>query len=250
MDFKFHGMDEDESELLFAIDRELTEEEICRFRKENLDEFKEWATNDISDEEEEAEEAVERAIPKMDDFELLPDLELLEDVENSSSSPLPCKEEVQVERKVMAEKKIQKRRGKKKKKSSSRSRKTREELSSETKNIPKNYGKQIIKFIKKDHTLTERALSSLGSLYSYDQLTNELKKKKKSINKISDLQKLWQGEKFSREFRVLTGVFLRKYCLPWVFNSRIKNIKYPIKYRYRIIEGVEKPEEFIYLKNF
>jgi hypothetical protein len=98
--------------------------------------------------------------------------------------------------------------------------------------------------------VTERVLASLGSNYTCEQLTSELKKKKKSINKISDLQKLWLNEKFSKEFRVLTGIFLRKYCLSWVFNSRIKNIKYPIKYRCRIIEGVQKPEEFNFLKNF
>jgi len=50
--------------------------------------------------------------------------------------------------------------------------------------------------------------------------------------------------------RILSGIFLRKYSLSWIFNSRIENVKYPIKYRYRIIEGVSKPYEFKYLKDF
>jgi hypothetical protein len=72
----------------------------------------------------------------------------------------------------------------------------------------------------------------------------ELKNKKKGLNRIEDLRQLWLDNPFSKEVRVMTQIFLRKHCLPWIFNSRIENLKHPIKYRYRIIEGVQKPEEF------
>jgi hypothetical protein len=38
----------------------------------------------------------------------------------------------------------------------------------ETKNIPKNYGKQIIKFIKTEKELTKQALESNKSKFSYE----------------------------------------------------------------------------------
>lgn len=48
------------------------------------------------------------------------------------------------------------------------------ELSSETKNIPKNYGKQIIKFIKKEKKLTFRMLKSLNSEINFEELNFQL----------------------------------------------------------------------------
>lgn len=81
-------------------------------------------------------------------------------------------------------------------------------------------------------------LVKTGSRYSYEKLISEIKKKKKTINKISDLRKIWMSFDFSKQIRTLTGLFLRKYSLAWIFNSRIENIKNPIKYRYKIEEGV------------
>lgn len=65
------------------------------------------------------------------------------------------------------------------------------EEGSETKNIPKNYGKQIIKFIKKEKKLTQKVLTHLGSKWTYEKLNQELKIKKKTLRKIPDLKKLW-----------------------------------------------------------
>lgn len=73
-------------------------------------------------------------------------------------------------------------------------------------------------------------------------MNSDLKKKKKGLNRIDDLKKLWTEGHFCKEVRIMTDIFLRKYSLKWIFNSRLENIKFPIKYRNRMIEGVKKPE--------
>lgn len=49
--------------------------------------------------------------------------------------------------------------------------------------------------------------------------------------------------------RILSFIFLRKYCLSYVFNSRIKNHTTHVKYRGRIIEGLLNPEDFTCIKH-
>jgi hypothetical protein len=41
--------------------------------------------------------------------------------------------------------------------------------------------------------------------------------------------------------RVLSFHFMRKKCLPYIFNSRVKNFHTHIKYRKKIMEGLENP---------
>lgn len=123
-------------------------------------------------------------------------------------------------------------------------------MNSETKNIPKNYGKQLIAFIKKERNLTKRVLESLGSNHTPEQLNFDLKRKKRGLNRIADLRKIWSEGVFSKEVRILTEVFLKKHSLQWIFNSRLENLKFPIKYRRRMLDGVKNPVDFFYLKDY
>ena len=79
-----------------------------------------------------------------------------------------------------------------------------------------------------------------------------LLKLKKSIKTISGIRNMWCGSKnsFAREIRILSEIFLRKYALNYIFNSRIKDYALNIKYRKKMLEAIEKPEEFTSLKDF
>lgn len=77
---------------------------------------------------------------------------------------------------------------------------------------------------------------------SFEELIGYLKHCKKKINKIVDLRNLWTQGKYAAPIRIISEHFLRKYSFSWIFNSRIEDITYPIKYRRRMIEGVRKPE--------
>jgi len=48
-------------------------------------------------------------------------------------------------------------------------------------------------------------------------------------------------DKVKKCIRVLSYHFMRKKCLPYIFNSRVKNFHTHIKYRKKIMEGLENP---------
>ncbi len=79
-----------------------------------------------------------------------------------------------------------------------------------------------------------------------------LTKEKKTIKTISGLRNLWisKKNKFAKEMRILTALFLRKNCLGYIFNSRITDFRLNIKYRSKMLEGVRSPENFGSLKDF
>lgn len=76
---------------------------------------------------------------------------------------------------------------------------------------------------------------------SYKDFVKDMKIAKKKMNRIIDLKNLWTEHKYAEPVRIISEHFLRKYSYAWIFNSRIEDIKNPIKYRHRIIEGVHKP---------
>lgn len=69
-----------------------------------------------------------------------------------------------------------------------------------------------------------------------------VKKYKSKINTIHDLREMWgendKDNKIKKCMRILSYHFMRKKCLPYIFNSRVKNYNTHIKYRKRIIEGI------------
>ena len=79
-----------------------------------------------------------------------------------------------------------------------------------------------------------------------------IKKHKKEVNSINYLKEMWgnndRQNPIYKCIRILSYIFMRKYCLSYIFNSRVKNYCTHIKYRKRIIKGIEDPELFTYIK--
>lgn len=116
-------------------------------------------------------------------------------------------------------------------------------MKNDTKNIPKNYGKAILTHIQKTSYRTKKVVAHFG--LSYPEFMSQVRKNKTRINSIADLRKMW-GEKdpenkVKKCFRILSHEFMRKHCLMYIFNSRVKNFGTHIKYRRKIMEGVQKP---------
>ena len=75
---------------------------------------------------------------------------------------------------------------------------------------------------------------------------------KNKVNTIADLRSLWlqKQTRYAKVLRVLSQIYVRKHFFGHIFNSRIENYKKHIKYRYKILQGLRKPEEFTQLKDF
>lgn len=77
-----------------------------------------------------------------------------------------------------------------------------------------------------------------------------MKERKRTINTIADLRNLWIDYKYAKEMRLLSNLFLRKYSLNYIFNSRICNYGSHIKYRYRLCEAIKEPKAFKHIKDY
>lgn len=84
---------------------------------------------------------------------------------------------------------------------------------SESKNIPKNYGKAIITFIRKNEDFTRRALAREGR--DFAGFMRNLRGLRASLNTISQLRAMWMEEEneYARVYRILSLEYLRKHSL-------------------------------------
>jgi len=81
-------------------------------------------------------------------------------------------------------------------------------------------------------------------------LVEFLNQHKKEITTIADLRSLWIDNPFESVIRTLSCVFLRRYSLNYIFNSRVCNYVSHIKYRQRFLEAIRAPNEFKHIKDF
>lgn len=126
----------------------------------------------------------------------------------------------------------------------------------ETKNIPKNYGKAMLSFIQKNirkySDLVKPILSA--SNQNVVDLLLSVRRHKKEVNSINYLKLIWghgqQADPIFKCIRIMSNIFMRKHCLEYIFNSRIKNYSTHIKYKKRIMEGIANTEDFTCIKQF
>ena len=50
--------------------------------------------------------------------------------------------------------------------------------------------------------------------------------------------------------RIISSKYVRQHSLSHIFNSRVENHKKHIKYRYKILQGIEDPLKFTQMKDF
>ena len=113
---------------------------------------------------------------------------------------------------------------------------------SESKNIPKNYGKSIFAFIKKERPTVEKVLNHTGQ--NFADFDRHIQKYKNRISTIADLRSLWMDSctPFAKALRIISYLYVRRHSFSHIFNSRVENFNKHIKYRYKILQGLEKPE--------
>lgn len=94
-------------------------------------------------------------------------------------------------------------------------------------------------------------------MQSYDcndfgNFINVIRMKKRKVNSIADLRSLWLDSEnpFAKATRILSNIFLKKYSMSYIFNSRVTNYQGHIKYRYRLIEALREPKQFTSIKMF
>ena len=152
------------------------------------------------------------------------------------------------------------------KKQASKSKKSNSDTSStrkrrrykqDSKNIVKNYGKAMAAF-----SLTETASPYLDAALAqngatFEQFKQFILKHKEQIDSIESLRQMMLPEEddeaevagVKRAFQVICEVFARDFALNWIFNSKSNQKETLLRYRFKILRRVQKPECFYYLKS-
>ena len=125
-------------------------------------------------------------------------------------------------------------------------------------NIMKNYCRALVNFglssLARPYLLNEA--ESFG--ISYAKFIQILNSKRKNINCIKGLRGLLLQERrdsrntkaFKTMFQRSCEVFLKYFCVNWIFNSKVDNRIKHLNYRYKILRRVRNPEHFTYLEDF
>jgi hypothetical protein len=105
-------------------------------------------------------------------------------------------------------------------------------------------------FILKNPSTLER-LFRLHPHLSFEKYMSEMEDLKNKVGNIADLRELWNSDgEFGVISRTLSQLFLRKYCLNHIYNSRITNYSNHVKYRYRMMEALRNPSRFQSIKEY
>ncbi|CAD8062212.1 unnamed protein product [Paramecium sonneborni] len=129
------------------------------------------------------------------------------------------------------------------------SRKKKTSKVNDTKNITKNYSKAIISYIFNNPELVQKMMSK----QRYVDFVNFLKNKKNQMTNIKQLRDLWvdggKNAEFNRVFRIISQQFLKTQAVSYVYNSRISNTQWHLKYRFNLLRALKEPENFKFIKD-
>ncbi|CAD8088591.1 unnamed protein product [Paramecium primaurelia] len=120
-----------------------------------------------------------------------------------------------------------------------------------TKNITKNFSKAIISYITQNKDIGLKLLDT----QEFEDFMQILKEKKNKMTNIQQLRELWvdcEDEKlkqFNQTFRIFSQYFLRQQSVAYIYNSRIMNTGWHLKYRYNLLRALREPQNFKYIKD-
>ena len=89
---------------------------------------------------------------------------------------------------------------------------------------------------------------------SFPDFMMQVRRMKRKVNSIEGLKKMWGADnldhKIRKCIRILSYQFMRKNCLQYIFHSKVRNYGTHIKYRQKLIEGIEDPVAFNHIKDY
>ncbi|CAK86735.1 unnamed protein product (macronuclear) [Paramecium tetraurelia] len=129
------------------------------------------------------------------------------------------------------------------------SRKKKGSKVNDTKNITKNFSKAIISYILNN----EELILGFMKKDQYDSFVQLLKTKKNQMTNIKQLRDLWvdggKNPDFNRVFRIISQYFLKNQSVAYVYNSRISNTAWHLKYRQNLLRALKEPDNFKFIKD-
>ncbi len=125
-------------------------------------------------------------------------------------------------------------------------------------NIMKNYCRALLNFNLSQLAEPYLKESEDGKYMTCERFRELLLARKKKMNCIKSLRELLLPEAgdteeikfFKRKFQRVCEVFLKYFCVNWIFHSKVADKMKHLAYRGKILRRVQKPEHFTYLESF
>ncbi|CAD8111045.1 unnamed protein product [Paramecium sonneborni] len=121
----------------------------------------------------------------------------------------------------------------------------------DSKNIPKNYCKAIITFAQKNQQLCLEILGDELKVAKFIEHLTSHKKRLLNIRVFSALLRQSEDmvqEEFNRTFRIISQIFVKKYAINYIYNSKIVQHNWHTRYRQQIYKGIRSPKSFSHIK--
>jgi len=125
-----------------------------------------------------------------------------------------------------------------------------------TKSVVKNYGNAIGSFAssKIARPYLERMLAD--QRITPHEFQQYISSKKISMCNINNLRKMLtehhddtdRERLFKRVFRQIAEIFIKYFSVNWIFHGKLKHKETHLKYRFKMLRRIQRPELFTYLK--
>jgi len=128
-----------------------------------------------------------------------------------------------------------------------------------SKNIVKNYGKQLCSFsssliaVPYIESVIEKNLFQHIKIAAFQEF---IKEKKEGINSIDSLRKLLVPEQedsdelkaFKTIFKQVSIIFLKYFSVNWIYGGKLTHKNSHLQFRFKMLRRVQNAEHFTYLK--
>jgi len=128
-----------------------------------------------------------------------------------------------------------------------------------SKNIVKNYGKQLCSFSSSQIAIPYIENIIEKNLYNHVKVPafqEYIKNKKEGINSIDSLRKLLVPEQedsdelraFKMIFKQVSIIFLKYFSVNWIYGGKLTHKNSHLQFRFKMLRRVQNAEHFTYLK--
>jgi len=128
-----------------------------------------------------------------------------------------------------------------------------------SKNIVKNYGKALCGFASSEIAIPYLELIIARESFNYVKISDfmdHIKSKKNGINSIESLRRLLVKNEhddmvmaaYKRLFQEVSIVFLKYFCVNWIFGGRLLQKNAHLKFRFKMLRRIQNPQHFTYLQ--
>ena len=126
------------------------------------------------------------------------------------------------------------------------------------KNIVKNYARAMINFALSGLAIPYLNRITVDIPVNVKDFRAHLQEQKEDVNSIKKLRDLLliypkdskEMKTYKKVFKEVCEIFVKCFSVNWIFNSKVSDKLTHLKYRFKVLRRIRRPECFTYIENF